>query len=340
MRITNRTLRLAAWMLTSGAVALAQVGGDDAALDELRKRTPAGDNDNAIIDKWLADRFAVESFRTDLTAVREDASTTPAFQTALADRLNTFAKNRLADPNNAVDAVTRLVQALIDIDDVKTRESLLAALGHPHQAVRYLGAKGLHAVRDRIAAGTNPNELRDLLAALRTAAAAETNNTVLDRICRAMSVPNNDDARTALIDVLLSQNERYRRGAILADRTEIAVFEYLATANLDAAELTRAVQAAAVLLRLDVARYIAGQNGRFVADEQAVLQQRIATVEGWLEQVVRPPADRSGNLRQAIAGEQATLAETVQFELNKWIGTADSPGVLNAAPWNVPVAAP
>lgn len=331
----------ASGLLTASGICLAQVGGADAALDELRKRTPAGDNDNAIINKWLADRFAAESFLADLTAVREDSATTPAFQSTLADRINAFAKTHLTTGSDeAVESTTRLLRALIDINDVKTREALLAALRHPHQAVRYLGAKGVQALRDRIAAGTSPTDLRDLIQSLRSAAETETNNTVLDRICRAMSVPNSEEAKAALIDVLLSQAERYRKGAILADRTEVGILDYLATANLNAIELTRAVQPAAVLLRLDVARYVAGQNGRFFGDEQAVIQQRIATVESWLEQVVRPPADRAGNLRQAIGSDSQTLPSALGFELNKWIGTADSPGVLNAAPWNVPIGAP
>lgn len=326
--------------------ALGQGVTTDPQLEELRVRAPSGANDDATIDKWLGGLVATlnkeassdqarQSFLSTLRAVHSATDTTQAFNERLAGRAAELFKTEL-QKGAALETATAnvLTRALIEMDDVRTVPGLLAALPFPADQVRYLGARGLQGLRDRIPG--DPNLQSVTLAALQAAGEQESSAVVVARIYLALSY---DDTRSDGIDamtaVLESRVNRYRNAGSLADEAEAVALEYLATrAQLPQGQVVKLVGVLAVLLRLDVERY-SGQE--LLPNEQTAIELRIFSCEALLERLVRPPAARAGDIRGLM--QSGSGGAVVQLELLKWIGSEGNRGVLNVAPWNVPLGA-
>ena len=340
-------------LLLAMAVALIEAGpavgqgltGDEQ-LEDLRRRTPAGDNDTRIIDNWLQIEFAKITapnssggFRKKLHNVRNEAATTPAFRDALAERIGAFAQSELAKgPDLPLPAAQELVWAVIDADDPRAQPGLAEALRFGRQPVRYLGAKGLQALRDRIA--TEVGKVQPFIDMLKQAGVQETNGVVVERIYRAMMLPGAPaGVVAAMTEILDARLDRYRQGAVLVDQAEPAAIEFLANVTLTQDRGARVVRRLAVLLRLDVERYAAG---RFVAGQQDAVERRIYVCEGLIEQIAGPGpgAGKAPNVRGVMVAGGVAVGASMKFELNNWVGAPGTQGVLNTAPWSVPVGAP
>ena len=326
--------------------ATAQTVVDDPAMEELRQRAPAGANDDRTIDQWLtglltklsgaSDRKAAKrDFVDSLNRVREDQATKQAFRDALATRLGAIAQTELAKgaklPGHAAEAI---LQALRAADHPGTIPGLLAALSFPRETVRYFGAAGLQSLRDGIA--NNPNQMNAVISAMADAGPKETNAVVVERLYRACSFANAPPgAIDAISAILASRVERYGNGAALADFAEPVAFEYLIQARPTQSQSAAIIRSLAVLLRLDVERYVAGV---FMPGEKNAIEVRLDACESLIESL---SGRTGGNVRGESQAGGAGATIRMQLELDKWIGAAgQSRGVLNAAPWNVPPGAP
>ena len=333
-------------MLLWACPAAGQTVVDDAAMEELRQRAPAGANDDRTIDQWLAGLLtqlsgasdtasATRGFMETLTRVRDDQATTQAFRDALATRLGVIAESELGKgdklPAHTAEA---LLHALRAADHPGAIPGLLAALSFPRESVRYFGAAGLMSLRDRIA--NDQSRMNGVIAAVAAAGEKENSAVVVERLYRACSF---DGAPASAIDaiagILSVRVERYRQGAALADSAEPAAFDYLAQSRAAPAQAAAIVRSLAVLLRLDVERYAAGL---FLPGEMSAIEVRLDACESLIESLC---GCTGGNVRGECQAGGPGAGIKMQLELDKWIGSAgQSRGVLNPAPWNVTPGAP
>ncbi len=342
-----RPILLAVALCTGWAASVvAQQATEDPAMEELRKRTPAGDNDRQTIDNWLEARFnearnSPGSLREAVNSVRTAPDSTQPFRNELAERIGLFAEEKLSNANLAAPLATELMWTLRDIADARTRPGLAAGLAHSDSQVRYHAIKGLMEIRDQLI--TDPTQRSTLIATLRAAGMREENDVVAERIYITLKLPNpSPEVIEAFTAILTARIERYAAGATLGE-AEVAAIAYLSETNLDRDQTASVVRQLAVLLRLDVEHYIAGLQGQFKTRQRDAIVRRIALTEEFIRSAVGPAAANAGNVVRAIADPLPTTDATIaaiRLQLNNWIGTPETEGALNRAPWNVPVGAP
>lgn len=316
--------------------------GGGATFNELRRRTPSGAADDEIIDNWINGELKtlVESndqrevgrkLRSKVDALRNAGDTSQLFREALHRRLNMLAKQVLErKPAWPEQAAVGLVRVLADASDVQTLEALEQAMKSDAPQVRYLGARAIFKLRDKIA--QDPTALDKFIAMLRERGVAEKSGVVVEDIYRALSIGSNTEAvLDAFADILKARAEQYRQGANFANSAEVQACQFLLGVNVPQSKAVPIVQSLAVILRLDVQRYATDDLSD---DEQFAIELRVDAVERLLEKLT----GQVGKVRTTM--QSGGLAPEIELDLLGWIGTQGSAGKLNNSPWNVAVGAP
>lgn len=357
--VPERPRRIGSWNVVSGLLIVLvtaatfgqEAGLTDAAkaLDELRGRPPAGEKDDRVLDAWIQEELArldedptdlerAKAFQRRCIAQIANAGNAPEFVARLADRVGALFAPRLADCDKLAPPAARAMAVVLrQFDRAGVIDALEVGLKcESRQDVRYLCAQGFARLRTNIA--VNPVLMERALRILRTAGQAETSGMVVSQIYDALSFQSGDrlsDAMEAMLDVLEARIEK-RRAASVCDGGELTFLGFV-TANRppNRALTDRLVPLLAVQLRLDVSRLEEENVDEY---EKARLLASIDAGEALLTDLASPSAPP--NVRSALRkGDDVRMLEA-KIELNKWIGTPNAPGVLNAQPWNVPVGAP
>ncbi len=346
-RGTQRTALLSAALVVAVLLPARDAAGQaspDDAINELRVRTPSGANDERTVDDWLNAQIgrlgaaghgpaARRAFMDSLQGLRDAPDTTSGFRDTLALRLGAVAAVEFGKGAAlALPVADTIARALIATEDPQTVEGLKAALSFPNEVVRYLGAEGLHRIRDSVPA----NERRPILDALKQRGVQEPNDVVTDRIYMAMSFRTPSTAVIdAITDVLAARVAQYRRTQVLGGSAEAGVMEYLAGVPIPQAQGVKIVRELAPLLRIDVEQYAAGGHAPNVKVE---IELRVDACEGLLSQITG--VNPSDTVRGAMQAGGPAVVPTMQLALIGWIGSAQADGVLTASPWSVPRLAP
>lgn len=358
----KRSVVFLCWILMVGlafratdAVAQADL---DAQMDTIRVLSSMSLSDQRRIAQWIQAEYdgfqkdvaaaadqdgqgiAFKAFRKRLTDESNNARNTPAFNAELASQTSIIAIAQFGKSNLDDTASWALTQALVDLDSPKSVHGLLAALQSSVQASRFLAATGL--VAQKAAIGADPALLGQCTAGLLAAGSAEQNAVVLSRIYMALSMRNQVGAVVEPIAAIFDARLAKRRGvAGAADRAEVDIFSFLGEASvtgaLSAAQKTRLVSSLAVFFRLDAQRYAAPE---LTVEEIDSLERRLTGAEQAIHLIVGGAP--GGNATKAIAEGGHQSNAIVLEEVYKWTGHPEkkTQGVLNAAPWNVPVGAP
>lgn len=324
----------------------------DQALDELRTRIPAGSDDDQIIDAWIAqekgtllaateDAQAATSFRGRFRSQIANTANTPEFTTRFVERTAAAFKEPLAACGDLSPFVAwAMAWVLTDSDSVAALDGLSAGLSCPDRVdVRYVCAKGFARLRPKISVDRVLTERT--IAELTKAGQAEANGVVAAAIYEALQYADPDhrqEGLDAMLDVLTARLKKRRTPVPLCDGGELGLLEFLRQSRVPSQSFgERLVPQLAVMLRLDVQRFT--QDG-VPEEEQMRLAESIDGCEELLVSIVAPSADAAPSVRDALrkSGEEQKIE--MQIELNEWIGTEQTPGLLNAAPWKVPVGAP
>ncbi len=347
------------WTLAAalGVLCVAPAGAqrnDDAVFEELQTHGSLAPDDDPILDQWLSDRVAelvaarrggnVNQFpevEQALWAVVKNlfgqTAVTEAFKNRLAERAAMQFADHFANNNPVAPEVARaLVRLLRFMDRVETLAGLQAALRSTDEAVRYLGAEGLRGLRDRI--GPNAQLVRTVITALRDAGVAEENGVIVGAIFRALQYPDPlPESLTAITEVLSARAARFRAGRNVVERAEVDGLLFLDAhrAQLSQAQRVQVVQNLAVFLKFYVVQYL---SPTIRPAQRQLLERLMVRSEDLLEKLVQlQPAQRAPSLRNALR-DQPNVARNLPVELAKWIGAAGaSPGLLNQAPWDVPI---
>ncbi|MHC4698823.1 MAG: hypothetical protein ACYTFA_19010 [Planctomycetota bacterium] len=316
-----------------------------------------GESDQERIGRWVRKRVteltaaasrdeptAFPQFRERIGEKYQDSRNTQAFRTALTVQTTQLAVEKFADATLDATVAHALARVLVDLGGAETYAGLLAGLKSKDQSTRYLCARGLTALRSSIAQDTTM--LDQTVAALREAGEAEPNAVVLSRIYLALAytvqVEAVFDAYMSLLDKRLEQ----RRGSgVFVDRAELDAFDYFRQGRvigaLNGDQKVALVGRLAVFLRFDAQRYNAEEIGHDEsANERESLERRLDGLEACLEALVG--TGQGGDIRGELKAGGHERREAVLQQVYRWIGhpTTQTPGALNAAPWDVPIGAP
>ncbi|MCP4589332.1 MAG: hypothetical protein GY842_01175 [bacterium] len=322
---------------------------EEVALDAVRTRSAVAQNDPAI-DNWitlqlnrlrsavqLADRKGDDAFIQAFGTQYNHAENSPAFKERFIERTDRrfaeeFSKGR------GLEAVVGLALARVlgVLQHLGTTEALSAGMATPGQpAVRYVCAKTLAELRPEIE--KDPGRTQAIIQRLRDWGAQEPNGVVLKQVYGALSYrgAHLEAANNAILDVIKGQLRLREQGAPACDGAEEAAYGFLQSelGNLQNTELLVAVLAAQ--LRMEVRRYL---TKGLTEEERYLIELTIEAGEGLLARVVSSGVG-GPKVREALKNAEDRDINLV-LELNKWIGTEQTAGVLNAAPWNVLAGAP
>ena len=352
------------FVLIASAARAQEPGVQEQAIDAIRRLETIGSLDQGRVKEWVqiqVDRLAGAAKGETLTTIRgaeiksfrkvfkdqwKNPANTAAFRTQFAVQVGSVAQAELAKSPPDHTSHIALAGVLLDLGQAETIAGLLVGLKSPVASVRLLSARGVENLRTQI--GAEKDKIDTVLPALRDAAGVETSPVVLARLYEAMSFPNQAVPVSEAILAVLDK----RRGSLgWSASAGLPVLEWFRNkavlTALSPEQRTEMVRRLAVLLRHDAERYadasIAPPKDDRAADlaftERDALERSLDALEEILTAI---PIENGGKIRGALDAGGYENRLSVLSEAAKWVGDAkaNTRGVLNDAPWNVPVGAP
>ena len=341
-------------MLLGGSpgVSLAQPAtSEDDVLDAMRASASISANDQDRIARWIERRLtnltqaarqdadaAFKAFRNRMNTQFSNTANSGEFTRQFAAQAARVAQGRFAEADLNVTVGRALARVMTDMGSVETLPGLVACLKSRDDSAQFLCLRAMAAQKERLA--NDRDRFSQLLTALRDAGLAESSPVVLGRVYTVLAQPNHVevafDTFLELFDKRLSQ----RRGpAVAVDGAEIEAYEFFRSTGVVAAlnneQKTKLVARVAVFLRLDAERY---QSPDLVYEEQTSTEHLL-----WAgEEILAAAVGQQGGIRRELEAGGHQNREGVLEEAYAWVGNAegDVNGLLNQAPWNVPVGAP
>ncbi|MCH8150526.1 MAG: hypothetical protein IH987_21550, partial [Planctomycetes bacterium] len=266
---------------------------------------------------------------------------TPNFKTELVLQTSTVARAKFAQANVSSLVAKGLATVLVDFNRIEAVDALFVGLAVNDVGTRAICLRGLSKLQSVIE--RDSAKLQQVVQALRQLGANETDSGVITQIYLALGY----ERQAALVfDVfleILDKRLAVRGGpAVFKQFAEVELVEFFRlraiTGALSQSQKVQLVRRLAILLRSDAQRY----NVENLKDyyEKDALERRLHGIEAILEFLVG-----GGNgvrvraeMEQGGHGQRAAIL----LEAYKWVGDPDAqtPGVLNAEPWNVPIGAP
>jgi len=324
----------------------------DASIDTMRTLPTISQNDQQRIRNWIAlvvgelasapaneREKAGKTFRATFLSQLNHSGNGQAFRSQFITQTAAVAAAHFADSNDDPTVSMWLARVLLDMNAPESVAGLIAGLTSKVDATRYLCARGL--ILQQRAISPDNAQLPKVIKALRDAGVVETSPIVLSRIYRALAFPGQAAAVLDSYLKILDRRLSDRRALNTADGAEIEAFLYFSDAGtfnaLNPAQKTQLIGRIAVFFRLDAARFNNPGLGfveidtleRLLVEEEAIF--KIAT-----------NAKDGGDIARMLDQQGRFAMDQIPAEAAKWVGNAEakSKGVLNAAPWNVPVGAP
>ena len=332
------------WFAVVGGQTLAQdENPQEQSVEAICGRSDFSSGDEERIQRWAqeeVDRFtAFNALRQRFQQRYNNAGNSDAFKKQLAKQTALVVRGTLANTDINPELAWSLIHVLLDMNRVETVPGLLAGLSSGRPAPRYLSARGLVTLRRSIVA--DQSLWQQTVPALRVAGSVETNPVALERIYAALAYPEKiADVFDDYIGIFEKRLTFRRQAGVPSDGAEIAAWEFFRSSGvvqaLDAAQKTKLAGLIAVFLRLDAERYV---RPDLAFDEMDKIERMLDGAEAVLTAI---NVSGGGNIRGALAASGSGNREAVLQEVKRWIGdaSANQPGALSAAPWNVPVGAP
>lgn len=340
--------------LCATAASAQQPGRKDAAIEQIRTRRDLSATDTRQIGDWVNARVRTLKENSDagnpsplvpflkrFTEQYSNRKNTPNFKTELVLQTSTVARTKFAQANVSTPVARGLATVLVDFNRIEAVDALLAGLSVNDASTRGLCLAGLTELRSAIE--RDAAKLPQVVQALRRAGASETDSGAAAQIYRALAYEN----QTALVfDAYLEILDKRLAGrggpAVFLPYAEVEFVEFFrlrAVINaLSQPQKTQLVGSLAVLLRSDAQRY--GEEKLKDFYEKDALERRLHGIEAILVTVVG--GGNGGRIRAEIEAAGHEQRAQILKEAYKWVGdaAAQTPGALNAAPWNVPIGAP
>ena len=341
-------------VLCAGVAIAQQPSREDAAMDTIRGRTSITSNDVARISDWVNREVRkleggrdgdnpgpLPSFLARFADQYSNSANTPDFRTQLVVQTNTLAAAKFSQANVSSLVAVGLAIVLVDFNRIEAFDALLAGLSANNADVRALCLAGLTNLQTAIEG--DAAKLQQVVQTLRQAGANETDSTVLTHVYLALAYNNQAALVFDAYMEILEKRLALRRGpAIFAPCAEVELVEFFRLPSvvngLSQQQKTQLIGRLAVLFRADAQRYSAEKLKDYY--EKTCLERRLYGIEAILVSVVG--GGNSGRIRAALQKGGHEQRAEILGEVYKWVGDPDgqTPGTLNAAPWNVPIGAP
>lgn len=333
----TRSCSVAAVLLAALAAPAAARGQQTNPLAEIAKKTDIGDADRQAIRRAVEDRVQT-MVRATRDVDRVDARQaliewlkpgTPPFRAAGA----TIASEELTPVLSGGKLSAALDAAMIigELRHPATRDALIAALNSRFAAVRYRGALGIQHLQDQL---TEPSTYQPVIAALADAGERETSSSVVRVIYRALD---------------FSQAQKDFAGA---NEVSIALARIFA-ARFEYSEHDPTPDAVGCAVALRIARQLKEPPTRLVAgltfvlrrlaamardDAESVRVDVVESCETALHGLLEAHGVQTRNLPRVTDAIRAKAdAKQLEAALASLLGAEGKPGVLNQAPWNLPM---
>ena len=340
--------------LCTTAASAQQPSREDAAIEQIRTRRDLSATDTRQIGDWVTARVRMLEgnpgpgnpnplvpFLKRLTEQYSNTKNTPDFKTQLVVQTSTEAMANFGQANVSSLVSRGLATVLVDFNRIEAVDALLAGLAVNDPGTRVVCVAGLTKLQSAIE--RDSAKLQQVVQALRRAGASETDPGVRTRIYLALAYENQTalvfDAYMEILDKRLAE----RRGpAVFMQYAEVELVEFFrlrAVINaLSQPQKTQLVGRLAVLLRSDAQRYSAEKLKD--NNEKVGLERRLHGIDAILVTVVG--GGNGGRIRAELEKGGHEQRAAILMEAYKWVGDPDAqtPGALNAAPWNVPIGAP
>lgn len=334
-------------LLSNARVCLAQNAQNplDVNIDQIRRLGAINDEDQQRIQRWIewevdrlsgGDSSQMKPFLETIARQRDNSGNSAAFKAEFGRQLAAVAVARLQNAETKLWSAVGLARALKDWGTVDTVEGLLAGLKTTLPAVRFLSASGLADLIRGIAAD---NALRGrVITALQAAGVVEDDAVVLMSIYKALAYRNHSgEVLPAYLAILDAKLDGRREGNGPSTSPELPALQYLnaVKSQLNNQQRADVVARLAVLLRLE-AEQLQVANLQFA--RKAELEETLWLLEELLADLSQQQAQNlvRNEIRNG-SGPNAILQAVWQ-----WVGheQVQPEGLLNKAPWDVPVGAP
>lgn len=332
------------------SVAMGQERAEQCKRLDVMRNQPLTDQDNQLIDACISaevaamdkainrpnpDMTSAASFRQRMNAELSNTENTPDFKKRFVERAAALFGPQFAASETNPASARAMAEVLGAFDVIQTRDALISGIASPDATVRYLSAKALLELQNEIT--SDARLARETITALAKSGAAEKSGVAAGVMYAAVNYGDyKSESVDALVQMLAGRVDTLRQGGVRLDRGELPALRALS--DLDSEIGNRAAALAgslATLLRIHVEHYKPDELDMY---EQAAVEETILETENLLKKIVRGSSlpDVAGKMQKG--GDAAPI--DMQIELNRWIGTAQSEGVLNAAPYSVPIGAP
>jgi len=204
-----------------------------------------------------------------------------------------------------------------------------AGLADPTAGVRLVAADGL--LNGRIEA----DAWATLLPELQKAATAEPNPVTLGRLYRAITKKGGAPAKQVITALTTILNARFERFETKGEFPAVADAEAVAWMTAQAGGTRMDATRAAARLLADAVWIYTNQDAS--QDQKRQLERVIVTIETALTKVAAKPDNTpKPNVTKVMSAGGANRLAAVASECDKWIGTEETEGYLNGAPFNFP----
>lgn len=337
-------------LLAANSIAVAQQRADECQRLDTMRDQPLTQQDSQLIDACITaevkvmtqalnrpvpDMTSAATFRQRMDAELSNANNTDEFNKRFVERAAALFGPQLAAGDANPSATRAMAEALGAFDVIQTRDALIGGLKSSDATVRYLSAKGLLELQNEIT--SDARLARETITALAQAGAVEKSGVAAGVMYEAANFADyKSESVDALVQMLAGRVDIMRQGAVRLDRGELPALRALSDLDSEIGNRASALAGSlGALLRIHVEHYKPDELDLY---EQAAIEETILETENLLKKIVRGSnlPDVAGKMQRG--GDAAPI--DMQIELNRWIGTAETDGVLNAAPYNVPKGAP
>lgn len=284
-------------------------------------------------DNPLPDSIA---FYGELMSHYRASNATPAFREALAELLGEALAAQLTPANRAKAPVpfAMALAALSAFEQPGSAPACTAALQHEDSAVRFAAANCLFRIRDRLPDPVWTNLLPQIAAAGKAARDPVTTARIYELL--QVSVPARaDQAAPVLGGILDARLERFEQAGTQPTLADARAAGWLSKRAIAANNPAARKEAASRLGRL-LADAVHVYTSQTLPDAQKrPIELTVLEAEALLKELVggtQPPPDVSGALLNGGALQQANMSRQVDL----WIGTEQTAGLLNGPPFELP----
>ncbi len=322
----------------------AQAGSADA-LSGLRGKSSLTPEELATLDGYLDQGIselaseedlarAGRRFRDQVTRHYNHSANSPSFKQHFAQRCaSRFADQIRSNPGPLELPLLRALSALADPETVPTLKEAAKSANAAARAVAVRAVSGMSAKIE-----SDPAKLSEVIQWLEQIGKSERDGSVLSRVYRALNFTSKRNEQAAsLTNILEARLDNYKNNTVSGGWAEL---DGLTSASRLASDIGDPDKRRLVGI---LAQYLVYYTHRYIYEDlspssRGDLHRLILMAERAIAALAGIASDNT-SVARAIASGASDRYDQIRLALASWVGSPDSAGRLNAAPWQVPTGA-